>query len=149
MNIEDMNREQLAAEVQSLRQRLSHPENLGRNVVSRDETLAATLERLRAVFAGSADPILITDLKDTVLEFNPAVTRVFGYSADELVGHTFPGHTGLDKGSFEEWLATCQQGGSVRDHETVRRHKNGTHGLACLRPPWRSARFIIYLSRRH
>jgi PAS domain S-box-containing protein len=126
MNTEDRSREQLAAEVLRLQQRLSELEDFGKSDAPSGETLSTALERLRAVFAGSADPILITDLKDIVLEFNPAMTRVFGYTAEDLVGWTFPGHIGIDEGKFEEWLAICREGGGIRGYETIRRHKDGT-----------------------
>jgi PAS domain S-box-containing protein len=82
-------------------------------------------ERQRALFNGSTDPIIITDLEDRVLKANPAVERVFGYRTDEIIGQEFPGHIGFDVGKFGEWVEACRNGTGVSDYETVRRNSAG------------------------
>ena len=44
-------------------------------------------QRLRALVATAADGVMIIDAAGTVQEYNPACERLFGYGADEVVGH--------------------------------------------------------------
>ncbi|MBD3286148.1 PAS domain S-box protein, partial [candidate division WOR-3 bacterium] len=90
------------------------------------DALLESEELQRALFEGSADPIIISDLEDITLAVNPAVEKLFGYSADELIGRTFPGHEGIDEGMFPEWVDSCRKGKGVSGYETVRRTKCGT-----------------------
>ena len=44
-------------------------------------------KRLRALVATAVDGVMIIDAAGTVQEYNPACERLFGYGADEIVGH--------------------------------------------------------------
>ncbi|WP_350335327.1 PAS domain S-box protein [Coralliovum pocilloporae] len=54
----------------------------------REFALAAKEGQLRATIESALDPILIINLDGIVLEFNPAATKVFGYSKTEAVGQS-------------------------------------------------------------
>ncbi len=82
-------------------------------------------EMQKALFEGSTDPIILTDLQDRTIKINPAIDRLFGYSEEELLGEKFPGQAGIDEGKFEEWVEKCRTGMGISDYETVRRNKAG------------------------
>lgn len=90
-----------------------------------EHALLESEEMQRALFEGSTDPVIITDLEDRIIKANPAVERVFGFRADDLKGKEFPGHQGFDEGKFTEWLVACRSGKGVSDYETVRRNSVG------------------------
>jgi PAS domain S-box-containing protein len=46
-------------------------------------------QRTEAVIDSSTTPIMVTDADGVVLSANPAVTRLTGFTADDLVGHGF------------------------------------------------------------
>jgi PAS domain S-box-containing protein len=46
-------------------------------------------QRTEAVIDSSTTPIIVTDAHGSVLSLNPAVTRLTGFTADDLVGHGF------------------------------------------------------------
>jgi PAS domain S-box-containing protein len=49
----------------------------------------AEQRRTEAVIDSSTTPIMVTDAHGTVLSANPAVTRLTGFTTDDLVGHGF------------------------------------------------------------
>jgi PAS domain S-box-containing protein len=51
-----------------------------------EETIRESYERLRAIFVSAVDGIIAIDENGIILEVNPAVERIFGYTPDELVG---------------------------------------------------------------
>lgn len=46
--------------------------------------------RLRSIFNGAVDTIFVIDQDGTIIEANPAASRMFGYTSDELVGLYLP-----------------------------------------------------------
>ena len=75
-----------------------------------------TRERLRlgaSVFANSYDGIMITDARNVIAEVNPAFTRITGYEAADVVGHT-PAVLGSGRqgASFYQgmWQALSEEG---------------------------------------
>ncbi len=122
----DKTKAQLIRELEDLRSQVGQLENaqLQPGVISDDAISSAHIPR--ALFEGSADPIVITDLNDIVLHANPAVERVFGYSHADIVGKSFPIPDGLDDGKFEQWVALCREGSGVSCYDTYQLHKNKT-----------------------
>jgi len=53
----------------------------------RTQELANSREEIRAVLDTVVDGIITIDAKGTVQSINPAAEKIFGYSADELIGH--------------------------------------------------------------
>jgi len=52
--------------------------------------LATETLRLRSIFNGAVDAIFVIDQEGTIVEANPAASRMFGYTSDELVGLYLP-----------------------------------------------------------
>ena len=92
-----------------------------------ERALIESEEQSRALFQGNTDPIFISDLEDKCVALNPAFTKLFGYSNEELYGKKFPGHFGIDEGKLSEWIDLCRSGSGISDYETIRRTKNGTY----------------------
>nr|WP_319776140.1 PAS domain S-box protein [uncultured Sphaerochaeta sp.] len=92
-----------------------------------ERALIESEEQSRALFQGNTDPIFISDLEDKCVALNPAFTKLFGYTNEELYGKKFPGHFGIDEGKLYEWVELCRKGSGVSDYETIRRTKDGTY----------------------
>lgn len=80
---------------------------------------------LSAIFESCEDAILTVGLDGTVTSCNPGARRLFGYTAEELVGQ--PVSVLSHNGHFEdrEFIERVIQGGSVNHYEAVRRRKDG------------------------
>jgi len=83
--------------------------------------------RLAAIVQSSDDAIVSKTLEGVVLTWNPAAERIFGYSAEEMVGSSIyklvPPELYDDERMVLERIA---QGESVAHFETVRVKKDGT-----------------------
>jgi len=55
-----------------------------------EKALRESEERMRAVFEASPDPVVVYDTQGHLQFMNPAFTRVFGWSLDELMGKRIP-----------------------------------------------------------
>jgi len=94
-------------------------------------------ENLRYLFAAivesSDDAIISKDLNGIITSWNPAATRLFGYSAEEMIGQPvlklFPEELKYQEAGI---LASLRSGKGVRQDETIRVHKNGTRLLVSL-----------------
>lgn len=67
--------------------------NLAAVEVSRkqvEETLRASEEKYRSVMEASGEPIVVYDAEGNAVYMNPAFTRVFGWSPEELLGEKIP-----------------------------------------------------------
>jgi PAS domain S-box-containing protein len=82
--------------------------------------------RLAAIMEASDVAIIGTDLKGTVLGWNPAAERLFGYTADEMRGgcitRIFPNE--VDEERKKVWIKVCNDD-HVRGYDTVRMAKGG------------------------
>ena len=99
--------------------------------IARDITAERAIERQALHFAAlvesSDDAIISKDLNGTVLSWNPAATRIFGYEPEEMIGRSIRTLIPDDRQSEEdEVLAKIRRGEKVDHFETVRRHKDGS-----------------------
>ncbi|HEY3884616.1 MAG TPA: PAS domain S-box protein, partial [Vicinamibacterales bacterium] len=94
----------------------------------RESTRAGDLaaRRLAAVVESSGDVVISKDLDGIITSWNPAAERIFGYTADEMVGRSIRTIIPQDR-QYEEddVLARIRRGESVEHFETIRQTKDG------------------------
>jgi PAS domain S-box-containing protein len=86
-----------------------------------------TSRRLTSIIENSEDAIITKDLNGVVTSWNPGAQRIFGYTADEMIGQPIsilipPDH--LDE--EPRILDNIRHGRRVKPYETVRRRKDGS-----------------------
>ena len=82
---------------------------------------------LAAVVASSDDAIISKDLDGIVQSWNPAAERLFGYTADEIVGQSIRKIIPAERMGEEDLVLRRVRAGDKVDHfETVRRRKDGS-----------------------
>jgi PAS domain S-box-containing protein len=83
--------------------------------------------RLAAIVACSDDAIVSKDLDGTIITWNQAAERMFGFTAAEAIGRPISIIIPDDRLQEEEYvLARVRDGSGVDHYETVRRRKDGT-----------------------
>jgi len=83
--------------------------------------------RLAAIVESSDDAIVGKDLNGIVFSWNRAAERIFGYTADEMIGRSIRTIIPDDRQSEEDdVIAKIQRGERVHHFETIRRRKDGT-----------------------
>ena len=96
---------------------------------SRDpiSSAAITAARLAAIVQSSDDAIVSKTLEGTVLTWNAAAERIFGYSAAEMIGSSIfvliPPEL---HGDERDILARITRGEHIAHFESMRRHKDGS-----------------------
>ncbi|MCW2503904.1 MAG: sensory box histidine kinase/response regulator [Actinomycetia bacterium] len=81
--------------------------------------------RLAAVVDSSADAIFSTTPEGTVTSWNLGAERVFGYTADEIMGLPIAGIAPARTGEQRQLLAEVLDGAAINQYETVRMRKDG------------------------
>ena len=82
---------------------------------------------LAAIVASSSDAILSHTLDGAITSWNRATERLFGYTAEEMVGRSIRLLIPADQQAKEDnLLSRIGTGDRVDDYETVRRRKDGT-----------------------
>jgi PAS domain S-box-containing protein len=84
------------------------------------------MRRLASIIESSEDAVLGLDLKGTITSWNQSAEKLYGYTADEVVGK--PVLTLLPPEKIDEEaiiLARVRRGELVRHFDTVRMHKDG------------------------
>jgi PAS domain S-box-containing protein len=92
-----------------------------------------TTRRLAAIVQSSDDAIVTKNLDSTILTWNAAAERMFGYTADEAIGRSvrmiIPPEL---QGEEDEVLARIRTGQTIDHYETRRRRKDGADVLVSL-----------------
>src|SRR5688572_30211864 len=104
---------------------------IGTSRIIRDIAEQRVLEgetlRLAAIVNSSEDAIVSKDLNGIVQTWNGAAERMFGYTAEEIVGRPIRLIIPQDRQTEEDKvLATIRAGGAVEHFETIRQRKDGT-----------------------
>jgi PAS domain S-box-containing protein len=82
---------------------------------------------LGAIVDSSDDAIISKDLHGTITSWNKSAERMFGYTAEEIVGKSITLLIPPDRQNEEpEFLARLRKGERVDHFETMRRRKDGT-----------------------
>jgi diguanylate cyclase (GGDEF)-like protein/PAS domain S-box-containing protein len=99
---------------------------IARDVTEQNEKFAA-VERMASIVADSDDAIVGKTLDGIITSWNPAAERMYGYSAQEIIGQPIDVLTTFE-GSQEigSILARIRSGEHVEHFETIRVHKDGT-----------------------
>jgi len=83
--------------------------------------------RLAAIVASSDDAIVSKDLNGRITSWNAAAERMFGWSADEVIGKSITIIIPADRQAEEEYVLSQIRQGLIVDHfETVRQRKDGS-----------------------
>ncbi|HZA92407.1 MAG TPA: PAS domain S-box protein, partial [Gemmatimonadales bacterium] len=91
------------------------------------DQIALTAARLAAIVESSDEAIVSKKLDGTVLSWNAAAERIFGYSAAEMVGGSIFTLIPPDLHEDERYiLARIARGEHISHIETIRRRKDGT-----------------------
>jgi PAS domain S-box-containing protein len=91
------------------------------------EAFDAAAARLAAIVHSSDDAIVSKDLDGTIVSWNPAAERMFGYTAAEAVGRSIRLIVPADRQAEEDHvLASIRAGTEVAHFETVRVRKDGS-----------------------
>ena len=94
--------------------------------LEQDEKLIATGNILAAIVNGSDDAIIGKDLKGFITSWNPGAEKIFGYSAQELIGHSIEILLPPERLNEEsDILKKISQGERISHFETVRLCKDG------------------------
>lgn len=86
-----------------------------------------TEEFLRSLVSGSDDAIVTKNLDSIITSWNPAAERIFGYSAEEMIGESvlrlFPAELVNEETTI---IGRIKSGERIRHYETLRKRKDGT-----------------------
>ncbi|WP_299980939.1 PAS domain-containing hybrid sensor histidine kinase/response regulator [Desulfobacula sp.] len=91
-----------------------------------EEALRESEGRLRTLMKTIVDPVLVYDVKGKVSYLNPAFTRVFGWSSDELLGNRIDFVPDKENSAAQKAVARVLKGEGLFGFETVRTTKSGS-----------------------
>ncbi len=86
----------------------------------------ARIQQLSAIVESSNDAIFRKDLDGVITTWNQGATRLYGYTADEIIGRNVRvlAPPGLES-QVDIFMASIRRGDRVDAVETIRAHKNG------------------------
>jgi PAS domain S-box-containing protein len=94
--------------------------------ISERRRIEETRSRLAAIVDSADDAIFSKDLNGIILTWNEGARRMFGYTADEIVGQSIrrliPEHL---RGEEDEILRKLRAGQRIEHYETIRMKKSG------------------------
>lgn len=95
--------------------------------VSESKRAQEAQARLAAIVESSEDAVVAKNLDGTIVHWNKAAERIFGYAADEAIGQHITLIVPPDRlGEEADILASLRRGERVDHFETVRKRKDGT-----------------------
>lgn len=97
-----------------------------RNDITERKTLEIAREQLAAIVESSEDAIISKTLEGIIISWNSGAEKIFGYSAEEVIGQPITMLIPLEREAEEaQILAKITQGEQVEPFDTVRRRKDG------------------------
>jgi PAS domain S-box-containing protein len=94
--------------------------------ITKQTVIDITRARLAAIVESSEDAIIGKDINGIITDWNAGATKVFGFSADEMVGHSLLPLLPPDRLHEEDQILNRIRHGEIIDHlETVRKRKDG------------------------
>ncbi len=95
--------------------------------ITKHKQAAETLLHLAAIVESSDEAILGKDLEGNITSWNTAAERIYGYTAQEIVGQPVTLLFAPDRqDEFTQIMARIQRGERVDHYETIRMRKDGT-----------------------
>jgi PAS domain S-box-containing protein len=119
-------REQLIREVEKLRSRLEHLENLNRDHQGFKEALRNSEAKFGALFQASPLAVFSLDSKGRIALWSPAAQAIYGWSAEEVIGKTIPFITEATRQDHTDLLKRAMSGEVISGLEIRRHRKDGT-----------------------
>jgi len=102
-----------------------HTQNERERLVREQAAMEARL-RFAAIVEASEDAIFVTDISGIVTDWNKGAEKLYGYTADEIVGQSIFLLIPSDRSSIcTRVMKKVRQGRSIGHSETVRRKKDG------------------------
>ena len=96
--------------------------------ITKRKKTEAQRELLASIIDSSDEAIISVDLDMSITSWNIGASRLFGYSADEVIGRKVRLIIPEDRVDEEiEILQEITHGGSIEHYETERRRKDGSH----------------------
>jgi PAS domain S-box-containing protein len=86
MKMQTKTKEQLANELEKMRQRVAELEQVDAERKRVEEALRDSEEKLRVTFESISDAVAVIDLEGRFVQVNEAAARMSGYTKEELVG---------------------------------------------------------------
>jgi PAS domain S-box-containing protein len=100
-----------------------------------EEALKESEERIRGIFETSADIIFVTNIDGKIIDINPAIEAISGYTVNEMIGeHTVRFYK--DPKQREQVIEEMKQKGSVKNKEVLFLKKDGSvlDGIITIAP---------------
>lgn len=119
MNEREMNREQLAAELEKMRKRIAELEDLERLHARAQDDLRRSEDRFRSLVDSTDDSIYVVDGKCNYLFMNKKHLSRLGYpSEDRVMGRNYRDfHSAAETGDFQASVDAVFKGGGSLHHE--------------------------------
>jgi PAS domain S-box-containing protein len=125
MKAEEKTKKQLLGELETLRRVVLRCKDLEKEFKEAVEDLRESEERYRLLLESSPEPMVVYDTKGRVTYLNPAFTKTFGWSSDELLGRRIPYVPEECWPRTQDSLERLLKGERIPSFDTKRRTKDG------------------------
>ena len=115
-----------ASPIKNAEGRIIGASKIARDITERKRT-EQVMRRLASVIESSDDAIVSKDLDGIIRTWNPGAERLFGYTAEEVIGKPITLLISMDRhGEETDILSRIRRGECIDHYETVRRRKDGS-----------------------
>src|SRR6266849_4263295 len=114
-----------AAQIRAIHQNLKHSDLQSRQRERIEEELLTSRENLAAIFDASPVSIIAFDRNGIVQAWNRAAERIFGWTAEEIIGRRNPAVPPETDDQYQAMIAQCLAGATVKEVEVQRQRKGG------------------------